>query len=137
VSLPPPAIEPLARWLRLAHRGVLGLLIGCALGIVARGFGGEEPPPDRVATSAAVGLALGCIVLRRLAASPVIRTRTAHIVALACLALAAALGPLGIALALSHDAPRSGLVYCVAGLIFSLRRPDLAAGDPRLRDPSP
>jgi len=129
MTAPTPSTHRLARWLPPARRGVLGLLIGCGLVIAARGIGGDEPPPDRVATTAAIGLALGCIVLRRLAASPVIGAGTAHALALASLALAGGLGPLGLGLALVHAAPRSGLVYCLAGVIFSLRLPHVSRSD--------
>ncbi len=143
-SLPPSVRQPLSQkptepmspkqthpariqsLLRHAHRGTLGLLAICAVGIAARGLEGPEPPPDQLIGTVAVGLALSSILARRLGTSPVVSGRTAALATLSSLALAGALGPLGVHVAWNLAAPETALLFVLAGTLFSLRRP--AAG---------
>ena len=74
-----------------------------AAAIVLRGFGGDEPPPDGALTTAGVVLGLGHIVLRRLGESSRIAPAATRWLLVAAMALAAALGPLGVWIAWSID----------------------------------
>lgn len=121
MSEKPAAPAPQDRALRRAHRGTLGLLVACAIGIGARGFEGPEPPPDRLIGSLAVALALGSIVARRLGTSPVIGARAATAASLVSFALIGALGLLGVHLAWNFSAPETGLLVTLGGAIFALR----------------
>jgi hypothetical protein len=125
MTTPQPDPEPLLLAIHRTHRSVLVLLALCALMIFARGFGGEEPPPDRLITVWAVGLALVGILLRRAGTSPQIQPRTALMFGLAGLVSSAALGLLGAYLAWTQGAAQTGLVYTLAGGIFALRAPVL------------
>jgi hypothetical protein len=122
---PQPDIEPLRLALRRTHRSVLGLLAVCALVILAGGMSGEEPPPDRVMTVWAVGLALLGIVLRRISTSPRIQLRSALFFAVSSLLTCASLGLLAVWLAWTQGAAETALIYTLAGVIFALRPPEL------------
>jgi len=124
----PPHPHPLEAALRRTHRSVLVLLACCAGVIALHGFAGEEPPPDRWLTTAGVGLGLATVVLRRLGASPVIAARTSFLLLLAALVLAGGLGLLGVWVALGHDGPETGLLFTLAGAIFSIRPTRPATG---------
>ncbi|MDG2052134.1 MAG: hypothetical protein P8M78_18435 [Myxococcota bacterium] len=113
--------DALQRSLQRAHRSVLVLLAACAAWILLQGFGPEESPPDRGWTTLGVVLGLGCVLFRRLGASPIRAPRTAFFLSLAALILAAALGLLGSWIAVTPGASRTGLLFTLAGFIFSLR----------------
>lgn len=115
--------EPAAAGGRLpgARRGVLALLAAAGLAIAFGDFQTEPPPPDPLATTFAVSLALGAIVLRRFASSPMINPGTAGLLAGASLACAGGLGLLGLGVALAKDSSETGLLFTLAGLIFALR----------------
>ncbi|MCH2185532.1 hypothetical protein MK280_06630 [Myxococcota bacterium] len=121
----------LQRALQRTHRSVLILLAACAGWILLQGFGPEESPPERGWTTLGVGLGLGCVVLRRLGASPSRSPRTGFFLIIAALVFAATLGLLGSWIAATTGATRTGLLFTLAGLIFSLRpsRPAFRASD--------
>ena len=112
---------PSAGWLPGARRAVLALLAATGLAIAFGGFQTEPPPPDPLATTLAVSLALGAIVLRRFASSAVISAGTAGRLAAASLACAGGLGLLGLGVAFAKDSSETGLLFALAGFIFALR----------------
>lgn len=106
--------------LRNARRITLAVLLAC--GLVAFGEGIEtRPETDPFATAVAIGLAILCIVLRRLAQGRNTPRRSADLLACACLAAAAGLGILGVSTALRQDAGQTGLLYVTAGVLFAIR----------------
>lgn len=123
MTAPQPDPEPLRQAVRRTHRSVLALLALCALMTLVRGFAGDEPPPDRITTAWALGLALFGILARRAATSPQLGPRLIVGFGLASLLASAALGLLGVYLAWTQDAVQTGLVYTLAGVIFALRPP--------------
>lgn len=116
---PDPA--PHERAMRSTRLSVLGGLAVCALLILTHGFEGEEPPPDRLMATAAVLLALGSVVLRRIGSSPAMRPQTAIFLHLGALMMCGALGLLGVYLAYGLASPQSGILFTLAGVIFALR----------------
>jgi hypothetical protein len=116
-----PDSAPLERAMRNTRRSVLGVLATCALLIFVHGFGGDEPPPDRLVATAAIVLALGAIVMRRVSTSPVIRPKTSIFLRLGALMTCAALGGLGVYLAYGLATPLSGILFTLAGIVFALR----------------
>ena len=117
----PPGATDLQRALQRTHRSVLILLAACAAWILLQGFGPDESPPERGWTTLGAALGLGCVLLRRLGASPTRSPRTGFFLLLAALVFAAALGLLGSWIAATTGATRTGLLFTLAGLIFSLR----------------
>ena len=111
----------LQRALQRTHRSVLILLAACAAWILLQGFGPDESPPERGWTTLGAALGFGCVLLRRLGASPTRSPRTGFFLLLAALVFAAALGLLGSWIAATTGATRTGLLFTLAGLIFSLR----------------
>ena len=107
--------------LQRTHRSVLILLAACAAWILLQGFGPDESPPERGWTTLGAALGLGCVLLRRLGASPSRSPRAGFFLLLAALVFAAALGLLGSWIAATTGATRTGLLFTLAGLIFSLR----------------
>ncbi|MDE0886313.1 MAG: hypothetical protein OSB70_12370 [Myxococcota bacterium] len=116
-------IESAQRTLRGMHKAVLSLLTLLALNLFLGEFDEPSPPPDPQATTAAVGLALAAILLRRFASSPTIRPSSAVFLSVGALFSAAALGVLGTLLALESGSAETGLLFTLAGLIFALRVP--------------
>jgi hypothetical protein len=116
-----PELAPTLQSMRRTQRIVLGWLAACTLLIVAHGFEGDEPAPDRVIATAGVLLALAAIVLRRVASSPTILARTALALRLGGLLACGALGVLGLYVAYGLDSPESGILFTLAGVIFALR----------------
>jgi len=119
-----PAIQtptPLEAALRRTRFSVLALLACCAGVVALRGFAGDEPPPDRWWTTLAVLIGLATIVLRRIAASPALRPPRAIFFLLGSLVLSAALGLLGVFVAYTGDAVRTGILFSLAGALFTIR----------------
>jgi drug/metabolite transporter (DMT)-like permease len=122
--MPSPSAQPApSNALRNTHRGVLALLIGTGVVILLAEFSADPPPPNPSATTLAIALALGAIVLRRFTSSPVIRSRTATMLAIGSLLMSAALGLVGVFVAYQNQAGETGLLFTLAGLIFALRVP--------------
>lgn len=111
----------LATALRRTRFSVLALLACCAGVVALRGFADDEPPPDRWWTTAAVVIGLGTIVLRRLAVSPAIRPPRTIWLLLGSLGLSACLGLLGVVVAYTGDAARTGILFSLAGALFTIR----------------
>ena len=109
--------------LRTVHRGVLALLAGAGVSIGLGEFSAQPPPPSPSATTLAIALALAAITLRRFASSPIVASRTANLLALGSLMMSAGLGLLGLFVAYQDHAGETGLLFCLAGLIFGLRPP--------------
>lgn len=116
-----PDPTPLVEALRRTRRSVFVLLACSAGAIVLGGFAGDEPPPDAVTTTAAIGLGLGTIVLRQLGGSPVIGARTRMFLLVGSLVCAGALGLLGVFVAWSAGGARTGILFTLAGVIFAAR----------------
>ena len=132
----PDSQAALSRALQRLHRCVLVLLAACALAVVlapASDYGDAMPP--RNFTLAAVALALGVVVSRRLSTSPVAGVRARTGFAIAYLAFAAVLGLVAAALGLMHGATQPALVFTLAAALFVLRPPVLTnpALDPTRR----
>jgi hypothetical protein len=119
----------LVRTVRTLHRLVLGLLASCAL-VAALGADRDSAAdvPPREYTLAAVGLAVGVVVARRLATSPVLGTRARARLSIASLAFAAALGLVAATMALRDGALQSALVFVLAAGIFVMRPPRVSPG---------
>jgi len=116
-------IESAQRTLGGTHKAVLSLLALLALNLFLGDFDEPSPPPDPQATTAAVGLALAAILLRRFASSPIIRPSSAVFLSVGALVSAAGLGVLGTLLALETGSAETGLLFTLAGFIFALRIP--------------
>lgn len=132
MSKPAPQLDDerrdaLNRSLRQLHHCVLGLLAACALAAaLAPGAGGGNALPPRSYTLAAIGLALGTVVSRRLSTSPVVGPRAQPRLAVASLVFAAVLGLVAAALGLQHGATQPALVFTLAAAVFVLRPPRVA-----------
>ena len=126
-----PAAHDLLPALRNTHRGVLLLLVICGFAIGVAGEAGPSTPPHPWATTAAVGLALVAIVLRRFASSPVASQETTTRLAVGALVASGGLGLLGTAIAFQAGSREAGLLFTLAGLIFALRVPRPGPGPER------
>ena len=119
---PPPGAELDALHRRI-HRTFLVAIAVSAAAAALSGFADAEPPPARATTMLAIGLGLGCIVLRRLALSPMIGPRAELRLGVAGLVCGAALALLGATIAWTQDAGRTGLAYSGAAFILCARPP--------------
>jgi hypothetical protein len=119
----PPQLTELDLLHRKIHRSFLGAILVSTVAVVASGFAETEPAPLRTTTFVAVGLGLGCVILRRLTTSPMISPRTELRLGVAGLACGAGLALLGAFIAWDHDAARTGLAYCGAAFILCARPP--------------
>jgi hypothetical protein len=123
-------LDTLEAALKRTRWSVLGLLACCVGIILLRGFAIPDPPPDRWLTSVAVFLALGTIVLSRIAAAPGVDPRRAIWLLLSSLVVSAAIGVLGVFVAWEGGASRTGILFALAGVIFAIR-PTRAVGSGR------
>jgi hypothetical protein len=123
MSTEQPDPTELKQAVRRVHLSVLAVLATCGASILVKGFEGDEPPPDRIMATLGIALGLAAILARRMAASPAISAKTALFYTLSSLVIGAALGLLGAYLAWMLDASETGLLFTLAGLIFSLRPP--------------
>jgi len=121
MSTDQPDPRPLDRALRRAHLSVLGTLLLCGLVIASGGFEGDEPPPSPTLATLGIALGIAAIVTRQLGTSPKLGAKARLLFSLASLALAVGLGLLGVFMAFGLDAPESGILFTLAGLIFSAR----------------
>jgi hypothetical protein len=121
--------KELDRSLRNTHRTLLGMIAVCAIMAAIQLSDVEEPAPDPVITTVAVGLALGTIVARRASTSPVISQPTRVTLILCAYAFAFAIALLGATLATNSSRPQTGLVFALAAGIFSLRPPPRFGSD--------
>lgn len=124
-SPPPPEsdAQPVDRLRRRIHRSMLAAIGASALVAATSGFADTEPAPGQATTIAAVALGLACVVLRRLATSPMIGPRAEIFLDAAGLACGAALALLGAWIAIEQDAGRTGLAYAGGAFILCLRAP--------------
>lgn len=133
MSAPEPAADERARLeaaLGHVHKSVIALVAVCALVAWTQpGDGGT--PPDRAWTWAAVGLALVSVIARRQGTLPGWPLRRRLWATLVGLAAAGGVAVVGALLAALRDQPESGLLFCLAALIFALRPPRLALPPPR------
>ncbi len=134
VSAPAPTLQELARGVNRVRLGALGIAAACGLLLFARPAGEPTPLPaniDSGITTGVICLAVGAILLRQVAgrrsAEP--RTRVRALVATYVCAGAIAFAGLGMGLA-TGDHTR-GLLYALAGVIFSLGRPGFGAPEAR------
>lgn len=116
-----PRPQDLDRSLGRVRLAVLATLAATALASALAAPGGSGASRGG-ATTAALGLGLASVVARR-QAEMLRAPRVRLYLALAALLLAGALGVLGAALAVTHQARDVGLVYSLAGAILCLRRP--------------
>jgi hypothetical protein len=117
----PPDSTDLLRALRATRRYALGLLVLCAAVIATGGLADEDPPPDPVASTVAISIGLAAIASRHLVSSRGIGPKAALYAGLISIALSASLGLLGVYQGFALDAPRTGLLFAMAGAIFCLR----------------
>ena len=106
--------------LRKERRITLAVLALCALITLTQGIE-TRPETDPLATSLAIALGLATIFLRRLALARNTTRDTAERLGSACLAASAGLGILGVWTAISHEAGQTGLLFVLAGVLFSIR----------------
>lgn len=118
----PAAASELVASLTRVHRGVLLLLAACA-GVIAVGSTGAPAAAEapRVYTFAALGFALGAILLRQ--AAPGFAPHRGLRLLLASLVLAGCVGLVGVALALQVGARNTALAYVLGAAILCLRPP--------------
>ncbi len=116
----PTALDTLHRQI---HRTFLGAIAVSAVAAVLAGFADSEPALSQATTFAAIGLGLGCVVLRRLSTSPMIGPRAELRLGVAGLAAGAGLALLGAFVAWDQDAARTGLAYCGGAFILCARPP--------------
>ena len=125
-----PASDP-QQIARLAHRGALGLLAGCAVlvGLLPVAFPEAFPQtdtsrfPDPVFPYTAIALGVGAIGCRQRAVSNARHGRTTLGLSIACFALAAGIGILGLVLFWVENLQQPALLYSVGGAILALRSP--------------
>lgn len=98
----------------------LALLAASALYIASQGLQ-TDTGPDRPITLLAGALGVASVLLRRLSQRPGLSNPTFIKLAAAALVSAAALGPLGAWTANHSDAGQTGLLFVVAGVLFSIR----------------
>jgi hypothetical protein len=138
VSAPDPAESPstasarLDAALRRVHRAVLAFIAACAL-VAATQTEDPAASPSRAATIAALALAAVSVVARRLATLTTAEPRRRLTAALTGLVAAAAVAAVGAIAAAIQGQARTGLVFCLAALLFSLRPPRLAPPAARSR----
>jgi len=119
-----PRPEDLQQGLRRIHRGVLASLAVCALVIVSQANPADDGglgEADRRFTLVALGLGVGSVVARRQAGAPGTALRTRVPLAIAALVLAAAIGGVGVALAVLQDEREASLLYVMGAAILALR----------------
>jgi hypothetical protein len=116
-----PDSTDLLRALRATRRYALLLLVMCAAVIATGGLADEDPPPDPLASTLAISIGLGAIASRHLVSSRAIGPKAALYAGLTSIALSASLGLLGVYQAYALDAPRTGLLFAMAGAIFCAR----------------
>lgn len=128
------------RTVRLAHRIALAVLAGCAVLIAALSLALSEASPEshRSGTPApvfpytAVALGVGAIACRQQAVSNARRGHATPMLSIACFALAAGIGVVGLALFWLERLVQPALLYTVGGAILALRSPpSIQAGSGR------
>jgi hypothetical protein len=130
MSQPPLDPAPLARALDRARLSVLVVLAGCA-GVAATQTANETAAVDPRITLGALALAFGSIVARHLSRSRTRPPQSAVYCALTGLAMAAAVGAVGVFAAASLGARETGILLAFGGFILAIPRPQIAA----LREP--
>jgi hypothetical protein len=125
------------RTVGLAHRASLAVLAGCAVLIwissaLSDGSLESQPSgtPDPVFPYTAVTLGVGAIACRQLALANARRGRSASGLSIACFALAAAIGVVGLTLFFVSGLVQSALLYTMGGAILALRPPPPSAPGP-------
>lgn len=108
---------------RKIHKSFLGAIAASAVACLAAGFADVEPTLARQTTFAAVGLGLGCVILRRLSTSPMLGPRAELRMGIAGLACGALLALLGAFVAWDQEAARTGLAYTGGAFILCARPP--------------
>ena len=115
----PVRASDLATGLRNVRRGALALLAVCALVIATTAAAGPAPTPPHGFPIAAIALGLGSVLARHAAVAA--RGRARILFGLASPLLAAAIGLVGVVLAL-QDGPRTtALAYVLGGALLCLR----------------
>lgn len=115
------------RIVRLAHRGALALLAGCAalIGIfplaIPEAQASGTPAPVFPFTAFALGI--GAIACRQRATSNARRGRASLGLSIACFALAAGIGIVGLTLFWLEHLRQTALLYAVGGAILALHSP--------------
>ena len=116
-----PMSDPVDRSLRTAHRTVLATIALCAILTAIQPGPDEGRAPDPMITTVAIALALGTILARRSATSPVVAARTQLVLVLCAYGFAFALALLGSFIAMTAGQKQTGLVFALAAGIFCLR----------------
>ncbi len=115
------------RTVRLAHRGALAVLAGCAVLIAASPSTLPETQtpvsPSPVFPYIAIALGVGAITCRQQASSAARSTRSALVLSILCFSLAASIGVVGVALFWFENLRQIGLLYTVGGAILAMRAP--------------
>lgn len=105
--------------LRRVRHGALATLALAGVVIATLGQAGDAPPPPNVFPIAAIALGLGSVLARHAALAAGGRARV--LFALASPLLAAAVGLVGVVLALQGGPRTTGLAYALGGALLCLR----------------
>lgn len=132
------AARALGEALRRVRWSVVALLVLCAGVIAAQAAGGgvlPAPALERSLLALALGLAIGSIFTRQLAAVLRVAPRTRLRLLLASYLLAGGIGLVGVASARLEGDRGRALLYVCAGAIFALRSASLPPGARRAGTP--
>ncbi len=117
-------IAPLDLALRRVQRSVLATLAVCAIVIFSQEQAADARP-ERIHALVAVGLALLCIVTRRVGSVATIGMRLRVALVVASLASALAIGIAGVVISAAGGGRQTALLFTLAAAIFCLGRPRL------------